>query len=52
MRFEIFKGRGRHPWFVRLLAENGQVLLVSEGYFSRWNAKRSVKNFGIPVTVK
>lgn len=43
MKVEIFKGDGRHPWFVRLVAMNGQKLSVSEGYFSKWNAQRAAK---------
>jgi uncharacterized protein YegP (UPF0339 family) len=39
----IFKGEGRQPWFVRLVADNGQILSISEGYFSKWNAKRAAK---------
>lgn len=40
---QIFKGDGRQPWFVRLVADNGQILSISEGYFSKWNAKRAAK---------
>lgn len=43
---QIFKGSGLQPWYVRLVSSNGQVLAVSEGYFSKWNAKRAArKNF-------
>ena len=41
MRIEIFKGEGIHPWYVRLVAKNGETLATSEGYFSKWNAKRA-----------
>lgn len=37
----IFRGGGAQPWYVRLVSSNGQVLSVSEGYFSKWNAKRA-----------
>ena len=40
---QIFKGVGRQPWYVRLVADNGQILTISEGYFSKWNAKRAAK---------
>lgn len=40
---EIFKGGGRQPWYVRLVAANGQTLSISEGYYSKWNAKRAAK---------
>lgn len=51
MKVEIFKGAGRQPWYVRLRGANGQVLATSEGYFSKFNAKRAArKNFpGLPV---
>lgn len=43
---QLFKGSGRQPWYLRLVSSNGQVLAVSEGYYSRWNAKRAArKNF-------
>ena len=43
---QLFKGEGRQPWFLRLVASNGKVLSVTEGYFSKWNAKRAArKNF-------
>ena len=42
----IFRGGGLQPWFVRLVSSNGQTLAISEGYFSKWNAKRAArKNF-------
>jgi hypothetical protein len=40
---QLFKGEGRHPWYLRLVADNGEVLAVSEGYFSRWNARRAAR---------
>ena len=43
MRVEIFKGEGRQPWFIRLMADNNKVLNVSEGYATRWNAKRAAR---------
>lgn len=51
MRVEIWKGKGLQPWYVRLVAENGKVLAVSEGYFSKWNAKRAAsKSFpNLPI---
>lgn len=46
LQVEIFKGAGAQPWFLRLVAGNGEILAVSEGYFSKWNAKRAArKNF-------
>lgn len=43
MRVEILKGQGRHPWFVKLVGANGQTLSISEGYYSKWNARRAAK---------
>ena len=40
---QVFKGHGIQPWFVRLIAPNGQTLSISEGYFSKWNAKRAAR---------
>lgn len=54
MKVELIKGKGNQPWFLRLVSGNGETLAVSEGYFSRWNAKRAAKkNFaGIPLVEK
>ncbi len=38
---QLFKGSGTQPWFLRLVSSNGRTLVVSEGYFSRFNAKRA-----------
>jgi uncharacterized protein YegP (UPF0339 family) len=47
MHVEIFKSRNYpqrvHPWYVRLVADNGSKLATSEGYFSKWNARRAAK---------
>jgi len=43
MRVELFKGEGRQPYFLRLVAANGETLTVSEGYATRWNAKRAAR---------
>ena len=47
---QIFKGKGAQPWYVRLVSSNGQVLTTSEGYFSKWNAKRAARRM-FPGTV-
>lgn len=57
MRVEIYESRKRprplNSWYLRLVAKNGETLATSEGYFSKWNAKRAAaKNFPtIPVTI-
>jgi len=43
MKVQIFKGNGRQPWYIRLVSGNGQILNISEGYFSKWNAKRAAR---------
>lgn len=44
MHVEIYKGRDkREPWRVRLVGRNGEILSVSEGYYSKWNAKRAAR---------
>ncbi len=46
MKIELFKGKGLQPWRIRLVGANHKTLAVSEGYFSKWNAKRAArKNF-------
>jgi uncharacterized protein YegP (UPF0339 family) len=51
MTVQIFKGKGRQPWYVRLVSSNGQTLSVSEGYFSKWNAKRAAKRMFSDVKI-
>lgn len=49
---EIFKGEGvRHWYYMRLVGKNNETIVVSEGYYSRWGAKRAAKRVfpGIPV---
>ena len=44
MQVELHKmSGGRQPWYLVLTAANGEVLAVSEGYYSKWNAKRAAK---------
>lgn len=46
---EVFKSdRSMYPggikqWYVRLVASNGETLAVSEGYTTKWSAKRAAK---------
>jgi len=50
---QIFKGLGRQPWFVRLVSPNGATLSISEGYYSKWNAKRAANRMfaGLEIRV-
>lgn len=41
VRFEVFTGEDRQAYF-RLRANNGEILLGSEGYASKSNAKRAI----------
>ena len=55
---QVFKGEtskypgGYKPWYVRLVAANGETLAVSQGYFSKWNAKRAAKKNFPNATLK
>jgi uncharacterized protein YegP (UPF0339 family) len=55
MTVQIFKSNTApprvHPWYVRLVSSNGQILATSEGYFSKWNAQRAAKRMfpGLPI---
>lgn len=42
---QVFKGKtGVYKlWYVRLVSPNGETLALSEGYVSKWNAKRAAK---------
>jgi uncharacterized protein YegP (UPF0339 family) len=39
---QVFKGN-MFRWYVRLVAQNGEILAVSEAYTTKWNAKRAAK---------
>lgn len=43
LRVKIVRGRGRQPWRVKTYGLNGEQLTVSEGYVTKWNAKRAAK---------
>jgi uncharacterized protein YegP (UPF0339 family) len=38
MFVEVFKGKGKQPWYVRLKSHNGKTIVVSEGYSSKATA--------------
>lgn len=43
MTVQVYKGLGRQPWRVRLVSDNGRILTSSEGYATKWNARRAAK---------
>ena len=43
MVIEVFKGESG-IWFVRLVSDNGETLMSSEGYDSKGNAVRAAEN--------
>jgi hypothetical protein len=51
LRVHVFRGGGRQPWYVRLVSGNGQVLSISEGYATKWNAKRAARRMFPGLTV-
>jgi len=43
-RVQVYRGKGIvQPWRYRVVAANGEVVESSEGYFSKWNAKRAAR---------
>lgn len=51
MHIVIYKGKGKQPWRFNLKAANGEVVSTSEGYLTKWNAKRAVRKAlpGVPI---
>lgn len=46
MTVKLRKHDGRQPWRLHLVGDNGEELATSEGYATKWNAKRAArKNF-------
>lgn len=40
-------------WHVALIdSGNHRVLAVSENFYSKWNAKRHARKYGVPIHVK
>lgn len=40
MQIQLVK---ENKWYIRLVSPNGQIVMVSESYYSKWNAKRAAK---------
>ena len=49
---ELFKGKGAQPWYLRIVAANGQTVTTSEGYASKWNAKRAARKMFPGIELK
>jgi len=43
MRIRIVKGKGFKNYFIRQVSDNGNIINVSEGYATHWNAKRAAR---------
>jgi len=48
----IYRGVGLRNWRVRLVADNGRILSISEGYFSKFNARRAARRMYPDLEVK
>lgn len=49
---ELFKGRGLQPWRFRLVGANGEIISQSEGYLTKWNAKRGARKIAAGLGVE
>lgn len=50
MYIEVAKGVVR--WFYRVRADNGQILLTSQKYYSKSNAKRAARKAALGLKIK
>lgn len=50
----VYKGKGAvQPWRFTLRGANNEPVAQSEGYFSKWNAKRAARRaFGDDVVIR
>jgi uncharacterized protein YegP (UPF0339 family) len=39
MHIEITKGKRKYSW--KIVGRNGETVVTSQGYYSKWSAKRS-----------
>lgn len=42
---ELRKGTGVQPWYLVMKAENGEIIMQSEHYYSKSNAKRAANKW-------
>jgi len=45
-RFELFQGIAG-DWYFRLIGRNGEIVMASEGYASKYNANRAIARVAI-----
>jgi hypothetical protein len=49
----LVNGKGEGPWHIAIVGANGETMLPSETYSTKWNAKRAARRvgqvFGLPV---
>lgn len=45
MKVVVRRTNGTRPWYYRVVAKNGQVILVSETYSTKANAVRAASRF-------
>jgi uncharacterized protein YegP (UPF0339 family) len=55
MATHIEVAKGKRRWFWRLVSKNGQTVLTSEQYYSKYNALRSARRLaeanGLPLKI-
>jgi uncharacterized protein YegP (UPF0339 family) len=52
--FEVYKDKSKtlQPWRFRAKSSNGETMFTSEGYFSKWNAKRAIKRLNKDAEIR
>jgi uncharacterized protein YegP (UPF0339 family) len=44
--------RHKKQWYFAVVGANGETMLVSETYFSKWNARRQAKKLALANNIK
>lgn len=52
MHVEIFKSSGIRPWRYRLVGGNGEPMTRSQGYSSKWSAKRGARKAHAGIEIR
>lgn len=50
-RIDVFQGENR-KWYFHRVADNGKITAASQGYRSRWNAKRAARKLFPGVQIR